>query len=120
MQILSGVLVCFVLLILLRGAWLLFMDAEERYKKEKDERLVASAAEVISELLHSWDYGELESLEAKVGSAASKWNAACTNTELAYASDHSYADYSKAVEAAAEALRDAVQALEAYEQDGED
>ena len=35
MQILSGVLVCFVLLILLRGAWLLLMDAEERYKKEK-------------------------------------------------------------------------------------
>tara|TARA_B110000285_G_scaffold157323_1_gene175492 strand:- start:565 stop:771 length:207 start_codon:yes stop_codon:yes gene_type:complete len=38
MQILSGVLVCFVLLILLRGAWLLLMDAEERHKKRQEEK----------------------------------------------------------------------------------
>ena len=82
---------------------------------EAENNKSLAKADWISELIALIDYSELERLESLVGAAACKWNTACNNTELANVSDHSYADYSKAVAHAAEELRDAVKALEDHD-----
>jgi hypothetical protein len=82
---------------------------------EAENNKSLAKADEISELVELIDYSELERLESLVGAAACKWNTACNNTELANASDHSYADYSKAVAHAAEELRAAVKALEDHD-----